>query len=603
MRKYIFIAVLNITWILLLLALLFYANIGKIQSAPDSKLITTGFLCIDEKCVNTVDIDLPFYIPKKFETKLKAVKLRFNFEFDKTTGQTPAIYLPKFSDSIAININGSHIRSHPPGARASNRPVLSQISTDLLRDGQNQLDLMLTGPPQEGLDLFPFYVGSLAQLDALYQVRTTIGIGVARFSLGLMAILFVVIGSIWLARKNDPAYLWLSLSCLSACVYLSHYGFDMSFIPYKYWTTAWTISLCAYVFLILKFIGRFLKLPRMMLESIYLWFIIGSTVILLIVPTEFIFAFVLAIHVGTVIFALGVLVVLWQNKQNSDPVDFVIFFVVLSFSLTFGIYEEVLNFLDEPSRSQHVLQYIPFIMSVVCLWLIISQLIRSLSEFETLTQSLNDTIVEKSKELANNYQALADAEKQKAIAIERQRIMLDLHDGVGGQLVNTLAYMENNNIGDHTLRSALEDALRDLALMLDALENEDNISAQLGMLRTRLEALLKDNGLEFNWQIGEEPVLPITGPSQNLHLARIAQEAITNIIKHADASIITVASTKDSLTISDNGKGFDVNKSTKKSGSHGIMSMRKRAAQIGAVLEISSNDKGVNGTVIRLQLS
>lgn len=186
-----------------------------------------------------------------------------------------------------------------------------------------------------------------------------------------------------------------------------------------------------------------------------------------------------------------------------------------------------------------------------------------------------------------------------AVDDERQRIMLDLHDGIGGQLVNTLAYMENRDVGDETLRTALEDALRDLALMLDSLENDDSINTLLGMLRTRLETLLEANDLKFDWQIGEEPVLPQSGISQNLHLARIVQEAITNVIKHANASVITIASNATSVTISDNGSGFDMAKLSGQQGNHGIAGMRRRAEQIGAVLEMNSS---ADGTHIKLIL-
>ncbi len=103
--------------------------------------------------------------------------------------------------------------------------------------------------------------------------------------------------------------------------------------------------------------------------------------------------------------------------------------------------------------------------------------------------------------------------------------------------------------------------------------------------------------MEFNWQIADEPKLPQPGPSQNLNLLRIVQEAITNVIKHGEATHITIASDATSVTISDNGKGFDLTKVNQQNSGHGIMGMQRRADQIGAELELSSSS---NGSSIKL---
>ena len=79
---------------------------------------------------------------------------------------------------------------------------------------------------------------------------------------------------------------------------------------------------------------------------------------------------------------------------------------------------------------------------------------------------------------------------------------------------------------------------------------------------------------------------------------RIVQESITNVIKHAEASVITVASDKSSISIRDNGRGF-VPAAGNVPGrhGHGLAGMRRRAASIGADFELSSDS---TGTEIRL---
>jgi signal transduction histidine kinase len=85
----------------------------------------------------------------------------------------------------------------------------------------------------------------------------------------------------------------------------------------------------------------------------------------------------------------------------------------------------------------------------------------------------------------------------------------------------------------------------------------------------------------------EGPEPDIT-PRARAEVVRIVQEALTNVRKHADATVVRVSvDSGDDLriTISDNGRGF---RPEAVSGGFGLDSMRQRAALIGATLAINS---------------
>lgn len=275
-RQYGGVVIATALWVIFLTSIIYVINIGQIVPTAQSKMITGGQLCVDAKCLQSSDITLPFFVPMRLEAATTTLHMQFQFELEEPSSQIQALYLPKVADNVSISLNGAEIRTVHQGSRAWNHPIFTQISDNSLRVGLNQIDLILRGPPQEGLELFPFLVGPMAELEPIKNLRTTMGISATRFSLGLMAILFVVIGSLWLARRDDYSYLWLSLSCLSAVVFLGHYGYDISIFPYKYWTLAWALSIFAYVFFILKFISRFLRLPRQPVEQVCLIFILAS---------------------------------------------------------------------------------------------------------------------------------------------------------------------------------------------------------------------------------------------------------------------------------------------------------------------------------------
>lgn len=69
------------------------------------------------------------------------------------------------------------------------------------------------------------------------------------------------------------------------------------------------------------------------------------------------------------------------------------------------------------------------------------------------------------------------------------------------------------------------------------------------------------------------------------------------MIKHADASVIRVETDARSISISDNGTGFDAGAAHDAPQRHGICNMKRRARALGAHLEITSNATGTRITL------
>jgi signal transduction histidine kinase len=213
---------------------------------------------------------------------------------------------------------------------------------------------------------------------------------------------------------------------------------------------------------------------------------------------------------------------------------------------------------------------------------------------------------------------LADSRRREAerAAEERQRIARDLHDSVSQSLFSMTL---------HT-RTA-ERALRRTGQQAQALVERELV--RLGELShsalTEMRALifeLRPHGLTeeglvaaFTKHAGAVSVreaLPITvrGPSERLpispeceeHLYRLGQEALANVVKHAQAERVTLAVTNDAgtvgLEVHDDGRGFDP--SSVYPGHFGLTTMRSRANEIGARLDIDSTPG--SGTLVRVAL-
>lgn len=601
-KSSIFIAFGVCVWVLLATSMIWLANIGAVLPIQGNQFLEEGLVCDNVDCHNKTPVTLPYYTEIKQSADIETQRLQFRINVKERPTQPQAIFVPHYADDIFLKLNDSNLYGTPIGdkqpRRMWNTPLLISIPPVLINPGDNLLEIELSGYPQEGLILDGVHFGSYDILQSHYSWRKFTSVDIARFSVGIMLIFTLVLGVLGFVRRSEPEYLILALSCITAALFSIHYGFDMSFVPYWWWTIIWNLAVTVYVYLIMKFSNYYVKANIRIIEKIYAYVTVLEIACLLVAPAENVFLISMIFKLHPLIGALAIIVVFFHHRNNTDQTNFNIYIVCYTLGTSLGAYDLYMTAIEMPSRSQHLFQFTPLAMISVSIWLMISKLVQSLKNHEILAASLQDTIDAKTVELQQTYEKLGQAERQKAIHSERQRIMSDLHDGIGGQLVNTLAYMQNNEKGDEVMQNALEDALRDLSLMLDSLETDDSIVTLLGMLRTRLEALLEKHGLEFDWQIEDEPVLKNPSPSNNLHLTRIIQEAITNVIKHANATVITISTDATSVLIKDNGSGFKFN-NEQKSG-HGISGMKRRASQIGAHITFASDD---DGTMIRLDLA
>jgi signal transduction histidine kinase len=241
---------------------------------------------------------------------------------------------------------------------------------------------------------------------------------------------------------------------------------------------------------------------------------------------------------------------------------------------------------------------------------VVSSLSRALEQARSLNADLELRVEVKRLELDASYARTALLERDRAIAGERARMMRDMHDGTGGQLVSALAMVEGGDIPRDELAEALREALVDLRLVIDSLEpGEPDLLALIAHARARLEPRLERHGLGFAWEVEDVPAPERFGPEQSLHVMRVFQEAVTNALKHAKATTISVrtGTARDDagrsciyVEIADDGCGFHAD-SHNASTLHGrgLRNMHRRAEELAGALTVQSNE---HGTVVRLMI-
>jgi signal transduction histidine kinase len=184
---------------------------------------------------------------------------------------------------------------------------------------------------------------------------------------------------------------------------------------------------------------------------------------------------------------------------------------------------------------------------------------------------------------------------------ERKRIARELHDDTGQALTSILVRLRllEKTVADEGVRRNVEE-LRELTG--NALDSVRRMAVDLR------PSALDDLGLvpalhsyaekySTAWPIkvtfsaeGLKKRLP---PNVELVLYRIVQEALTNVAKHSGASAVEINLRRHSntvtVTVYDDGKGFDIREVTRTDGSGlGLFGMRERLALVGGAIDIES---------------
>ncbi|RZI82359.1 MAG: histidine kinase [Rubrivivax sp.] len=217
--------------------------------------------------------------------------------------------------------------------------------------------------------------------------------------------------------------------------------------------------------------------------------------------------------------------------------------------------------------------------------------------YHGLNASLADQVAERERQLGQAFEALREQREQQAVLNERQRMMREIHDGVGSQLVGLLNMVNQPDASPQVLETHVREALDEMRMAVDSLQPmEGDLTTLLATLRYRLQPRLTAAGIGIVWDVAPLPPLPQLSPQAVLDVQRLLLEAFTNVLKHARASQVAVHARwldgdepSVQIVLEDNGVGLPselVGPAKAAPPSRGLLNMQARAQAIGASLGI-----------------
>jgi len=525
---------------------------------------------------------------------------RLRFVLPKAPRSPRAIYIPRVTNNVAVHMNGVLLGvSGRIDARelSWNTAQLFFVPPSLLRDGDNEILLRLhpDGMARAGVSQVQF--GDQPQLRERFDQRLFIQSSAPKFIAGLLGLTALLSLALWGSRRQETVFGFFGLLCLATIARLWHtFTRDPESLGWVLAAPSLTWMVAMETYFVLRFCGQ--QSPRF--EKATLVHAIIAT--LLLVLTENMQVVVVIFAINTV---LGVAMLWVLTRALTRLPRFENLLLLLAVYINFGLamhdlvnYQEKLEF-----DTLYVLPLGgPLLLFAVAV-LLIRRFVQVLDQHEALNAQLVSRVQERERELTVSYERLRYLDAQRTTAEERQRLMRDMHDGIGSHLMSTLALARLGSLSQHDMQEVLADCIDELKITIDSLEPvESDLLVVLGNLRYRLEPRLNAAGIELEWAVDDLPPLAYLDPTNTRSILLIVQEAFTNTLKHARAHRITLSTGVDYanarvwVRVTDDGIGIPPEKSE----GRGMENMHTRAAKLNGVVEVVALKGG--GTCVNLYL-
>lgn len=536
-------------------------------------------------------------------------RLRFNHRGGDHSGSDSgqrALYISRITNNVELFLNGSSFavsgRLGPHPEESWNLAQFHFVPTSLIREGDNELLIRLHPDRYARAGIAQVYLGDSAALRPIFSRRYFIQTTAPQLITGVLVVMAAFSLTIWIRRRNETMFLLFGLMCTVAVVRLFH----LYLRDTPDWLAAMAVpAMCWLSVLQTCFALHYGNRSLPVFERWLYIFAATTSVVLLAAAIDH---WYLA-ATNTIYLVLAVLtpaltvVIIYQLSRNLSRGNLLMILATL-FTSGFGIhdfvnYQELLGF----DRLYLIPLGLPLLLLAVAA-LLVRRFVDTLRDYETLNSALADRIGERERELAASFERERELDQKRAMADERQRLMRDMHDGLGSQLMSTLALMKRGALAQPALESLIADCIDELKLTIDSLEPvERDLLVVLGNLRYRLEPRLNAAGISLHWAVSDLPPLDYLDPENVRSVLHIVQEAFTNTLKHANASRITLSTGVDRMAnrvwvrVTDDGASIDVEKIQY---GRGLANMRNRAARMRGEVEIVPMTGG--GTCVNLLL-
>jgi signal transduction histidine kinase len=490
-----------------------------------------------------------------------------------------------------------------------NTPLMVKLPMNEIEPGK-AIEVYLAVPFREaqGYAVGSLYLGPLSSIGPLFDTRVFLQESLPRAALLVSLLLGAMSFHVWLARRSESPHLLMALTSVAWFICNLQFFFDFSHDEgIARWFGALVDAAISWLVpLIFVFAFRFDYRSFPWTEKLLLGYALMMTVITLPFWPWGVTALLLQHYLDLAIAVGGATFVTWL-AVNGGGLEFRLICLALWSIPVLGAHDLLYMTSQRGPDGIYLFPYATLIVFGSFMYSIQRRYIHAMDGIESVNASLDRRLREREAELEIKHRELNNAGRQQALLQERQRLMRDMHDGIGSRLMSSLAVIDRGGLDSKRVAMVLRECMDDLKLVIDSLEPiAHDLVTLLATLRFRLGARLELAGVRIVWDVRDIPPLPWLEPPEALEILHIFQEALTNVLKHADASQVHI-STRTSITesglpgvvvaIADDGTGILPNGVP---GGRGLRNMHERAVRLEGRLTVYPNE--TQGTVVTLEL-
>lgn len=471
-----------------------------------------------------------------------------------------------------------------------NHPIFYSVPATLLHAGENVIDVRVQLNRFGRTQVLGLRLGPHAQLQREYdrvffwRVSGPQLTSVVMLMMGFPALL------VWLRRRDESAYGWFGAACVLAALRNGHLFITAP--EFTRWYDAWAaVPLHWMLVSLMMFSLRLCRQRRPRLERALMLATAAWTVLLLAEPVQMVFGlgyfWLTAVWIATIGYVA-------LQYRRTPRLELLLLLVALTVAQVLGGLDLLLQLgLRGGDARIFLMPYSMLVFGFVMGAHLVDAFVRARTQQERLNQALDARLAEREREIAEEHAKVLALQREQAAAAERERIMRELHDGLGSSLISSIQAVETGALQSGQLAGVLRDCVDDLRLALDSLRPTGaELLPVLGNFRYRMQGRLAQAGVRLDWCVAADAASPDLSPDRVLHTLRIVQEAFANALKHAAPGCIRLEvdcarPERWRLCISDDGRGFDP---AAPGPGHGLRNMRFRAARIPAQLRIDRRD-------------
>lgn len=459
-----------------------------------------------------------------------------------------AVYLPRVGNRFEVSVNGETVGQRGTFGSLSTdttlQPHYFSIRPGLIKADANTLTVTVEGERNRNAGLSRVHVGPDAALRPVFEQRNTWQMGGA-VALTVLCSVFALLALALAWALRDWADLLFALSS-GFCAFRAAATLigDVPLDP-RWWAWAVDMSYAVAVVCIFAFCVRALGMRTRrwdMGSVLYLMFSLFMVSWHSLFQRADIRSLWLVTCLAYAMVLMMVFILAWLRRRNLTSTAMALASLT---AFAFGCYDFLRMYrLEDGYGNPPLLRFAAAAFLVAMAFVIVDRVLTSYQKERQLRQSRDRELAAMKQELLVQYERQTLAEAAAARTEERQRIVQDLHDGMGLQLNGLLGLVERVRPDPAELQMEVRHSIEQLRTLVDGSQAFDGTLAELlGHIRHRIDTRLRRQRIHLNWQyqagdgITEMPVDTVAA----LNLQHLLFELCTNVIKHAGASEVSVA--------------------------------------------------------------